>query len=198
MQGKLRRSGVGVIVALVAGALSFGGSASAVPPFLRSTSPVSRSTGVAVGANLVLTFSEAVTAEEGGIRIYVYGTNVLVETARVSDTTKVSLVNEVVTINWANDLAYGTTYYVTIDATAFDNLADESYGGAVSEGTILFTTIGAPATVTTPPSSTTAPAVTAPPRPVVGTRCPRVGARRVVNGRHLVCRRVVTRTWQRA
>ena len=192
MHSKIRRSGIVGVAALLAGVLSFGGVADAAPPFLRTTSPISRSTGVAVDANLVLTFSEAVTAEEGGIHIYVYGTNVLVETARVSDTTKVSLANEVVTINWANNLAYGTTYYVKIDVTAFDNLADEGFGGVDSEGTIMFTTVGAPATVTSP--TTTVPAAP----DILGTRCPRAGARRVVNGQRLVCRRVVTRTWQRA
>jgi hypothetical protein len=186
------------VAAVLAGILSFGGVANAAPPFLKTTLPISRSTGVALDANLVLTFSEAVTAEEGGIHIYVYGTNVLVETARVSDTTKVSLANEVVTINWAKNLAYGTTYYVKIDGTAFDNLADESFGGAQSEGTIMFTTVGAPATTTTAPTTTAAPAMTAPTGSIVGTRCPRAGARRVINGQRLVCRRVVTRTWQRA
>jgi len=195
VHSKIRRSGIVGVGALFAGVLSFGGVANAAPPFLRTTSPISRSTGAAVDANLVLTFSEAVTAEEGGIHIYVYGTNVLVETARVSDTTKVSLANEVVTINWANNLAYGTTYYVKIDGTAFDNLADESFGGGDSEGTIMFTTVAAPAT-TVAPTTTTPTAVSAP--AILGTRCPRAGARRVVDGQRLVCRRVVTRTWQRA
>jgi hypothetical protein len=189
---KIRRSGIVGVAALLAGVLSFGGVAEAAPPFLKTTLPISRTTGVAVDANLVLTFSEAVTAEEGGIHIYVYGTNVLVETARVGDTTKVSLANEVVTINWANNLAYGTTYFVKIDATAFDNLADESFGGVDSEGTILFTTVAGSAT-TAPTTATTLPAPA-----ILGTRCPRAGVRRVVDGQRLVCRRVVTRTWQRA
>ncbi len=192
MNRKIRRSGIVGVAALLAGVLSFGGVAEAAPPFLKTTLPISRTTGVAVDANLVLTFSEAVTAEEGGIHIYVYGTNVLVETARVGDTTKVSLANEVVTINWANNLAYGTTYFVKIDATAFDNLADESFGGVDSEGTILFTTVAGSAT-TAPTTATTLPAPA-----ILGTRCPRAGVRRVVDGQRLVCRRVVTRTWQRA
>jgi hypothetical protein len=192
---KIRRFGIVGVAAIMGGVLSFGVPARAVAPFIRTISPISRSTGVPVDANLVLTFSEAVTAEEGGIHIYVYGTNVLVETARVGDTAKVSLANEVVTINWANNLAYGTTFYVKIDATAFDNLADESFGGADSEGTIMFTTVSASSsTVATP---TTAPAAVAPPA-ILGTRCPRAGARRLINGQRLVCRRVVTRTWQRA
>lgn len=194
MHSKIRRSGIVGVAALFAGVLSFGGVANAAPPFLKTTLPISRTTGIAVDANLVLTFSEAVTAEEGGIHIYVYGTNVLFETARVSDTTKVSLANEVVTINWANNLAYGTTYYVKIDATAFDNVADESFGGVDSEGTIMFTTVAAPATTVAPPA--TAPAATGATPAILGTRCPRAGARRVVGGQRLVCRRVVTRTWQ--
>ena len=193
MNRKIRRSGIVGVAALLAGVLSFGGVAEAAPPFLKTTLPISRTTGVAVDANLVLTFSEAVTAEEGGIHIYVYGTNVLVETARVSDTTKVSLVTEGVTINWAKNLEYGTTYYVKIDAPAFDNLADEGFGGVDSEGTILFTTVAAP----TSSPTTVAPGTAAAAPAILGTRCPRAGARRVVDGQRLVCRRVVTRTWQR-
>lgn len=193
MNRKIRRSGIVGVSALLAGVLAFGGPAHAVAPFLRTTSPISRSTGVAVDANLVLTFSEAVTAEEGGIHIYEYATKALVETARVGDTTKVSLANEVVTINWAKNLSYGTTYYVKIDGTAFDNLADESFGGVDSEGTIMFTTVSAPATTAPAATTTTLPAPA-----ILGTRCPRAGARRVVDGQRLVCRRVVTRTWQRA
>lgn len=194
MNSRTRRTGLVAAVTMLAGVLAFGGPARAVAPWLKTTSPISRSTGVPVDANLVLTFSEAVTAEEGGIHIYVYGTNVLVETARVGDTTKVSLANEVVTINWAKNLAYGTTYYVKIDAPAFDNLANESFGGVDSEGTIMFTTVAAPAATTT----TVAPPTTQPAPAILGTRCPRVGARRLVNGQRLVCRRVVSRTWQRA
>ncbi len=194
MNRKSRRISLVAAVSLVAGVLAFGAPAHAAPPFLKTILPLSRATGVAVDANLVLTFSEAVTAEEGGIHIYEYGTNVLVETARVSDTTKVSLVNEVVTINWAKDLAPGKTFYVKIDATAFDNLADESFGGVDSEGTIMFTTVATAGTATT---TTVAPVITTAPA-ILGTRCPRAGARRVVDGQRLVCRRVVTRTWQRA
>ncbi len=194
MSRNTRRHGLVAAMSLLAGVLAIGSPAHAAPPFLRTTSPITRSTGVAIDANLVLTFSEAVTAEEGGIHIYVYGTNVLVETARVSDTTKVSLVNEVVTINWAKNLEYGTTYYVKIDAPAFDNLADEGFGGVDSEGTILFTTVAAPTSTPT----TVAPGTAAAAPAILGTRCPRAGARRVVDGQRLVCRRVVTRTWQRA
>lgn len=194
MSRNTRRHGLVATMSLLAGVLAIGSPAHAVAPFLRTTSPITRSTGVAIDANLVLTFSEAVTAEEGGIHIYVYGTNVLVETARVSDTTKVSLVNEVVTINWAKNLEYGTTYYVKIDAPAFDNLANEGFGGVDSEGTILFTTVAAP----TSSPTTAAPGTAAAAPAILGTRCPRAGARRVVDGQRLVCRRVVTRTWRRA
>jgi len=194
MRKNTRWQGLVGAMSLSVGVLANAAPAHAAPPFLRATSPITRSTGVAIDANLVLTFSEVVTAEEGGIHIYVYGTNVLVETARVGDTTKVSLVNEVVTINWAKNLEYGTTYYVKIDAPAFDNLANESFGGVNSEGTILFTTVGAPAAT----STTVAPGTTAAPPAILGTRCPRAGARRVVAGQRLVCRRVVTRIWQRA
>jgi len=182
--------------------LPFASPAMAAGPFLKSSVPVTRSTGVPTDAHLVLTFSESVTAEEGGLHLYAYPSNVLVETARVSDTTKVSLVNDVVTVNWAKDLAPNTTYFVRIDETAFDNLADEGFGGVNSEGTLMFTTGSGPAPTTTTTMTSTTPSTTttlAPRSPaVLNTRCTRVGARRVVNGERLVCGRGVTRVWRRA
>jgi methionine-rich copper-binding protein CopC len=179
--------------------LGLSGIAHAATPTLSSTSPATLATGVAIDANIVLTFSEAVSAEEGSITIIRFSDKSVFETIRVGDSSKVSLSGAIVTINPASTFAYNTRYAVLVDATAFDSVStDDSFGGIQSEGTLNFTTVAAAATTTTPTTiATTTTTIAAQPL-ILGKRCPKVGATRTVNGVKLVCKKTTRNVWRRA
>jgi methionine-rich copper-binding protein CopC len=179
--------------------LGLTGTAHAAVPTLSSTSPATLATGIAVDANIVLTFSEAVSAEEGQITIIKFSDKTVFEVIRVGDSSKVSMNNAVVTINPAGTFALNTRYAVLVDATAFDSVADDqSFGGIQSEGTLNFTTVAA--TTTTAPTTTIAATTTtiAAQPLILGKRCPKVGATRTVRGVKLVCKKTTRNVWRRA
>jgi methionine-rich copper-binding protein CopC len=179
--------------------LGLSGIAHAATPTLSSTSPATLATGVAIDANIVLTFSEAVSAEEGQITIIKFTDKTVFEVIRVGDSSKVTMNGAVVTINPAGTFALNTRYAVLVDATAFDSVADDqSFGGIQSEGTLNFTTVAAAATTTTPTTiATTTTTIAAQPL-ILGKRCPKVGATRTVNGVKLVCKKTTRNVWRRA
>lgn len=179
--------------------LGLSGIAHAATPTLSSTSPATLATGVAIDANIVLTFSEAVSAEEGQITIIKFTDKTIFEVIRVGDSSKVTMNGAVVTINPAGTFALNTRYAVLVDATAFDSVStDDSFGGIQSEGTLNFTTVAAAATTTTPTTiATTTTTIAAQPL-ILGKRCPKVGATRTVNGVKLVCKKTTRNVWRRA
>ena len=190
---------VAAIVALSAvTTIGLTGTAQAGIPTLVSSSPATLATGVAVDANIVLTFSEAVSAESGQIKIVKFSDQSIFESIRVSDSSKVSLNGAVVTINPSGTLAYNTRYAVLIDGTAFDSVStDQDFAAIESEGTLNFTTAAAPTSTTTTTVAATTTTIAARPL-ILGTRCPKVGATRTVNGVKLVCKQTVRNVWRRA
>ncbi len=110
-------------------------------PTVDTLSPADDAAEVAVDANLVITFDEAVDAETGDITLY------------KSDDTEVEVFDvtsdisgsgsTTITINPSSDLDNDTSYYVQIDATAFDDEAGNSYAGISDETTWTFTTVAA-------------------------------------------------------
>lgn len=107
-------------------------------PTLTGFTPADNATGVAVGANLVLTFSENVVAGAGNIVIYTSNGTAVATIAANSGL--VSIQNNVVTINPSSDLVAGTGYYVTIDANAFTDTSSNGFGGIANSTTFNFTT----------------------------------------------------------
>ncbi|WP_421760991.1 Ig-like domain-containing protein [Devosia sp.] len=97
-------------------------------PTLQSFTPADNSQSVAVGANLVLTFSEAVAAGDGTIVIHHANGDVLM-TISANDTSQVSISGGVVTINPTSNLAAGESYYITLDSTAFHDTALNNFAG---------------------------------------------------------------------
>jgi hypothetical protein len=82
-------------------------------PVLISTSPADNSTNVAINANIVLNFNEAVMAGTGNIAIYGFR-GALVATIAITDTSQVTFSGNTVTINPVANLLPNTAYEVRI------------------------------------------------------------------------------------
>ena len=109
-------------------------------PLVTDFTPDDNATDVAIDANLVITFDEAVDAESGNINLYETVGDVLVEAFDVTtDITGTGTIT--ITANPTSDLSNDTNYYVKIDATAFDDAASNSYAGIADETTWNFTTV---------------------------------------------------------
>ena len=122
-------------------------------PTLASSSPSDDATGVAVDANIVLTFSEAVDAETGNIVLKQASDGSTIETFDVTSAVTGSGTTTI-TINPTSDLASSTTYYVEIASTAFDDAAGNSYAGIADATTLNFETadVNAPTLASSSPS----------------------------------------------
>ena len=126
------------------------------PPTLSTTSPADNSTNVAVGANLVLTFSESVKAGTGNVVIHNAADGSIVATIAITDASQVSFSGSTLTINPTSDLAPGTHYYVTMASGVVQDLAGNAYAGLSAATDFDFTTV--PPDTTPPTLSTTSPA----------------------------------------
>lgn len=167
-------------------------------PGISSSSPANLSTGAALDANIVITFSEAVSAESGQITIYRWTDKSVFESIRVSDWTKVSINGAVVTINPTATFANNTRYYVLFDTGTFASVADDqNFGGVSSEGTLNFTTVAA-ATTTTSTTTTIAPSTTVALPKLGGTECKVAGRTRTVGGTKFKCKKTIKLVWRRA
>ena len=109
-------------------------------PTLSSSSPSDGATSVGVNDNIVLTFSEAVDAESGNILIKKSSDNSTVETINVAGGLVSGSGSTIITINPSSTLDGGTGYYITIAATAFDDVDSASYAGFTNSTTLNFTT----------------------------------------------------------
>ncbi len=107
-------------------------------PILNNATPSDNSTGVAVGANLVLNFNEAVKAGNGNITIR--STDGSFTRAIAATDTQVTFNGTQVTVNPSVDLAGGKGYYVTIDNGAIKDIAGNGYVGINNNSTFNFTT----------------------------------------------------------
>lgn len=112
-------------------------------PVLNTYSPANGATGVAIGANLELTFSENVRVGEGNIVIYNSANHTPAVTIPAASG-NVTIHSNVVTINPTDDLKYGASYYVQIGAGAFTDLAGNGYAGNAESTVWQFTTTDAP------------------------------------------------------
>ena len=116
-------------------------SADSTAPTASSFSPVDNATGVAVGANLVVNFSEAIKKGSGNLVIKKLSDNSVVETIAVTNS-NVTVSGSQLTINPTNDLAQGTDYYVEIANAAIKDIAGNNYAGITGSSTWNFKTQG--------------------------------------------------------
>ncbi len=110
------------------------------PPLLLSFSPTDNTSAVAVGSNIVLTFNESVQAGTGAFNVYDAATGVLWKLISATDTTQVTILHDTVTINPANNLAFGTNYSVLLESTAIKDLAGNNFEGISNKTAFNFET----------------------------------------------------------
>jgi len=116
-------------------------SEDATNPTLSTSSPTDGATNVNTLSSLVLTFDEDIDAETGG-EVYLYKSDdTLVKTYSVTDTDYVNRSSSsTYTVDISAELDASTSYYIKINASAFDDTAGNSYAGISDTTTLNFTT----------------------------------------------------------
>lgn len=108
-------------------------------PTVVTYSPSDNATTVNANDNLVLTFSENVKLGTAGY-ITIYNSDATTfETIPYNDS-RISFLNNVVSINPSNSFLSGSTYYVNIDATVIQDMSGNAYAGISNNTMWNFTT----------------------------------------------------------
>lgn len=136
-----------------------GAPADTLAPTAVGLTPANDAKDVPVNTNLVLAFSENVKVTGKTIKILNKTDDSVIETITASDPTKVTVSGDKITIKPATDLAYGTGYYVQIEAGAFQDIAGNSYAGITDKTKWNFTTVAPDETA--PTVTDLAPAINA-------------------------------------
>jgi len=110
-----------------------------IVPLLLNVSPADNSTGVALDANLVMTFSKNMVPGSGDITIQKKSDNSVVEAIAASSTTGSG--TKVITANPSSNLAADTGYYVLVSAGALEDEAGNDYAGISDSTKWNFTTV---------------------------------------------------------
>ncbi|NQV12518.1 Ig-like domain-containing protein, partial [Candidatus Uhrbacteria bacterium] len=100
--------------------------------------PADDATAVSLDSNLVLTFSEIVDVETGNVYIY-KADDTLIETIDVTGLQVTGTGTDTIVIDPTSNFTELTSYYIQIDATAFDDVSSNSYAGIADETTWTFT-----------------------------------------------------------
>ena len=139
-------AGVDTAVSAMVATGTGGGDSTA--PTLSSSLPADGAATVAVGDNIVLTFSEAIVLGAGNIVLKAISDNSTIETFDVATGVgsaggTVTVNGTAVTVNPFADLSLGTGYYVTVADTAVRDAAGNPYAGITSTTALNFTTAAA-------------------------------------------------------
>jgi len=130
--------------------------ADTTPPTVSLYSPVVGASGVAVGSDILLTFSEAIQKGTGVIVIHSDSpTGPVVASYDVATSTNLTVSGSTLTINPTVDLANGTHYFITLASGSIKDVAGNSYAGTTAYD---FSTVPTPVVT---PSDTTPPTVVA-------------------------------------
>jgi VCBS repeat-containing protein len=100
-------------------------------PTVGTFSPGSGATGVGVGNDVVLTFSEAIHRGTGTIAIRTGSSTGPIVASSDDATALVTVSDTTVSINPTSNLAYNTHYYVTFADGSIHDLAENSYAGTL-------------------------------------------------------------------
>ena len=119
-------------------------AADTTAPTLSSSTPADNATNVAVTDNIVLTFSEAVSAGAGVIRLRKQPGGTNVEAFTVATASNVTgWGTTTLTINPSADLLNSTEYYLLITNDAITDAADNAFAGISGDSSLNFTTAAA-------------------------------------------------------
>jgi hypothetical protein len=111
-------------------------------PVITKLNPKQDRNNVAVDANLVATFSEAVTAGTGSVALKRSADDSTVESFAVGSSPRLSFSDTKLTIDPTDDLELGVQYYIEIDAGAVVAVADsDSFAGLADPASWTFTAI---------------------------------------------------------
>jgi len=109
-------------------------------PTLSSCSPADGATGVGVSDNIVLTFNEIVDVESGNVVIKNSSDDTVFETIDITGSKVSGTGTTEITINPNETFVINADYYITIDASAFDDVDGASYAGINDSTTCNFST----------------------------------------------------------
>ena len=112
-------------------------------PTISSLSPADDSTSVALGSNLVGTFSENVVIKTGNVTIYKASDDSVFEQIDITSSQITGSGTNTLTINPNKDFEANTSYYVQVSATAIDDISGNSFSGVGDKTSYSFTTAAA-------------------------------------------------------
>jgi murein DD-endopeptidase MepM/ murein hydrolase activator NlpD len=102
-------------------------------PTVSSFSPTDGATGVAVGSNIVLTFSESIQKGAGTIAIHSgSATGTTIESYNVASSSNITVSGNTLTINPTTNLVNNTHYFVTLTSSSVKDIAGNNYAGTTS------------------------------------------------------------------
>ena len=99
-----------------------------VAPTITSISPTLNATDIFTNTTFNFFFNETVVDGSGGIIIYDASDNTIIQTIDGSDP-QVSISDNQVSVSLSTDLSYNTSFYVNIDAGAFQDSAGNDFAG---------------------------------------------------------------------
>ena len=111
----------------------------ATAPTLTNATPADNATGVVAGANLTLTFSEAIKAGTGNLVLTNTANAADTRTVSVSDASQVSISGSTLTLNPTADLLGGAHYALTLGSGVVQDLAGNAYAGINNATALDFT-----------------------------------------------------------
>jgi methionine-rich copper-binding protein CopC len=111
--------------------LTLAAPADNVPPTVSSFSPANASVGVAVSANIVITFSENIQRGAGTVVVKT-AANAVVASYDVASSGNLSISGNMLTINPTTNLNYGTGYKLELSPGAVQDLAGNAYAGTTT------------------------------------------------------------------
>jgi predicted extracellular nuclease len=110
-----------------------------IAPSLAYTKPMDDASKAAASNTLMLGLDEEIAKGSGNVTLYKASDDSEVEAVDVTSGS-VSLTDSIATIELNNALDYGTSYYVNVAATAFEDLSGNTYEGIDDKTTWNFTT----------------------------------------------------------